>query len=259
MTHTRFRNLPWIVTALALGLSSVALAGGFADPIETAHKADVWRANPAIQTDITVEFGGTQMIDGTLLTDVAGGHVRIDLENGTSFVFDGSTAWTSPADSEVQGGRFHVLTWSYFLLAPLKLQDDGTHLEDLGKQPYRDGKKLPAARLTFGDNVGDTPDDWYVLYRDRQDRLVSMAYIVTFGKDTAAAEKEPHAITYESFEVVDGAPVPVHWKFWNWTAEGGIHGDPIGEVKLSNPRFVTPAADAFTAGKDAREEALPGR
>lgn len=250
-----------LLAVLILGLlvSGSALAGNsFADAIEKVHGKNALQKQQALQADITVQFGGNTMVDGTLTSDIYGGKVRIDLKNGTSFIFDGQDAWTSPADSTVQGGRFHVLTWSYFLLAPFKLQDDGSQLKDLGPRPYRDGKSLPAARLTFGAGVGDSPDDWYVVYRNRDNQLESMAYIVTFGTDVAKAEKEPHAVTYHAPVTVDGVTFSSQWSFWNWSEDQGVHGDAIGRVELSNIQFVKPQADTFKAPEDSRPEAVPG-
>ena len=118
---------------------------------------------------------------------------------------------------------------------------------------------MPAARLTFDSGVGDTPDDWYVVYRDAEtNRLAGMAYIVTFGKDKSAAEAEPHAITYHDFEEVEGVMIPTRWQFWNWTQEEGIVGEPIGKVQLANPRFGWPRAEAFATPEGAAAQPLPG-
>lgn len=253
-------RLTLILAAAVLAASSPAaaqFAEVFAGPIEKAHGIDAWRSKSAVAADITVAFGGQTVLDGTLVMDPSGGHVRIELEGGAVMGYDEGDAWVSPADAEVPNPRFHVLTWPYFLAAPMKLRDPGTHLEDLGTRPFRDGRQLPAARLTFGDGVGDTPDDWYVVYRGENGRLVSMAYIVTYGKSVAEAEEEPHAVTYEDFEEVEGVAVAHRWQFFNWSEAGGIAGDPIGKVTLANVRFVEPAADAFTRPADARSADLP--
>ena len=244
-----------ILTAAVLAASS--FAAEFAVPIEEAHGIDAWRSKSAVSAEIRVTFGGNLMIDGTLLMDPSGGHVRMELEGGTVLGYDDGDAWVAPAEAEIQGARFHVLTWPYFLAAPMKLRDPGSRLEDLGKRPFRDGRERPAAKLTFGDGVGDTPDDWYVVYRDDQNRLVSMAYIVTFGKSVEEAEEEPHAISYSEFKEIDGVVISHRWQFWNWNEADGIVGDAIGEATLENVSFVEPAADAFTRPADARSAELP--
>ena len=256
-------NRPLFVLVAALLLLSVpALAGGpfaadYAGPIEKAHGLDAWNAQSAFESGITVHFGGQKALDGKLITDPPGGKIRLEAVDGTVVVLNPEGVFQSPADSAFQGARFHILTWPYFIAAPMKLRDPGTHLKDLGKLPLNDGEKMPAARLTFDDGVGDTPDDWYVLYRDGKNRLAGMAYIVTFGKDLEAAEKEPHAITYHDFQDVDGVAVPTRWQFWNWSQEKGIEGDPIGEVELRDPRFVQPGPDTFATPAGANEVPAP--
>lgn len=186
------------------------------------------------------------------------GEARLDLADGTVAVFDGERAWVSPAGAEFPQARFHLLTWPYFLAAPFKLRDPGAHLEDLGTRPL-DGAEHPAARLTFDPGVGDSPDDWYVVYRDpSSDRLAAMAYVVTYGGRSAEeAGAEPHAITYHDLQQVDGATLPTTWRMWHWSEEEGVHGDPIGEVVLTDLAFVTPPGDAFERPADAQEDPLP--
>lgn len=251
--------LVFTLLALFASLAVPTFAESFVAPIEKAHGGAAWDAQSVLQADIVVEFGGNTMIDGTMWTDTPVGQTRFELEDGTVLVFDGETAWTSPADSAFQGTRFHVLTWPYFLAAPMKLDDPGTHLETLGELPFTGGEKVPAAKLTFSDGVGDSPDDWYILYRDPETHhLVGMAYIVTFGTPVEKAEEEPHAIVYAEPVTVDGVTLFTDWTFYNWSEEKGVFGDPIGHVTVENPRFVDAPSSAFTRPDDAREEPAPG-
>ena len=258
----RSRALVALVVSLslltALGAEADHDGSNFAASIEAAHGGEAWNAKQAITADIVVNFGGNRMLAGSMTTDTPVARTRFELEDGTRLVFDGEMAWTSPADSTFQGTRFHVLTWPYFLAAPMKLDDPGAHLESLGKKPWRDGQQLEAARLTFGEGVGDSPDDWYIVYRDAENRLAGMAYIVTFGKSKDEAEKEPHAITYHDFQEIDGVAVATTWKFWNWSEAKGIEGDSIGDVSLSNIRFTKAKRRTFKQPKDARPEPAPG-
>ena len=229
----------------------------FAGGIEKAHAADAWRAQRALAADLVVKLGGKTMLAGSLQFETIGGRSRIDLIDGTSFVFDGKDAWTSPATSTKPMGRFHVLTWPYFVAVPYKLRDRGTNLVELGGKSL-DGRSYWAGKLTFRPGVGDTPDDWYVVYADfTSNRLYALAYIITYGKAAAEAQKKPHAITYHDFVDVDGVPIATGWRFWHWDDRQGITGEPIGRAQLTNVRFVVPAADAFTRPVDARREELP--
>ena len=252
MNDSRF-----LFVCLSLFVCASVNAGDFADSIETAHGKRAWYAQQAVQAKVKVTFGGTTMIDGTMLFTPSVGRARIDQADGTSIVFDGSRAWVSPASSPLEMARFHVLTWPYFLAAPFKLNDPGTNLEPLGELPLQDTAH-GAARLSFDPGTGDAPDDWYILYRDPDnDRLAAMAYIVTYGKPVAQVREEPHAIVYEDFDTIDGVTVSTTWRFYHWSREKGPHGDPIGHVTLENVEFVKPGDQAFAKPEDAREDRLP--
>ncbi len=215
--------------------------------VYTAHGGWRWGRNHCIQADIQLNFGGQVRLVAKLLTDKDAGKVRLTLNDGTILVYDGTNVWMSPANAPVDRPRFDALTWSYFLAAPFKLGDKGTHLKNLGAQPFIAGQSLPAAKLTFNPGVGDSPDDWYIIYVDPNSRwLRGMAYIVTYGKSLEKAEENPHAITYDNYVSVNGVYLPRTWNFWNWSQEQGITGNPIGSALLSNIQMVQPAANSFT-------------
>lgn len=225
--------------------------------VEKSHRADLWRAWPAFESEITVHFGGREMLNGKVLFDTPVGRSRLELADGTTAVYDGNEAWVAPADAEFPMARFHLLTWPYFVAVPAKLRDPGAHVMLQGRTTVH-GHAQDTARLTFEAGVGDAPDDWYLLYVNAETRVLeAMAYIVTYGRPVDEAEKEPHAITYHDFQRVDGVPIPMRWRFHDWSAADGIHGDPLGEVTLRNPRFVSPAPDAFAKPSGAVPAPLP--
>ncbi|MDA8018707.1 MAG: hypothetical protein MPN21_14795 [Thermoanaerobaculia bacterium] len=262
-TSAAHPRLHFGLVGLALALvAALPASADWVGKIESAHNKETYSQQGALTADLVVEFGGSTLIDGRLVMDTPGGKTRIELTGGehagSVMGFDGSEAWLAPADSAFRGARFHVLTWSYFLAAPMKLSDAGTHVQPQGELPFLDGTKLAAAKLTFGDGVGDSPDDWYLLYRDRDTkRLAGMAYIVTFGKSQEKAEEEPHAIVYSGWEEVNGVWLSTEWTFYDWTREKGVFGDPVGHVKLRNLRFVQFSADAFKAPEGAKAQPAP--
>lgn len=228
-----------------------------AQRIEQAHGIDALRDQPAVQGDLVVEFGGNRMLDGVMTFTPNGGQVRIEDRKGPVMVFDGRKAWIAPADSEFKQARFHLLTWPYFALAPFKLRDPGANLTDPGPMKLNE-RDVPALKLTFGPGVGDTPDDWYILYPEPEtDRLKAVAYIVTYGTPLSEAEKQPHAVVYDDFVNVEGVTFPQTWGFYNWSADPGPHGEPIGRASFNNIRFVTPEAQTFQKPEGAREDVLP--
>jgi len=93
------------------------------------------------------------------------------------------------------------------------------------------------AKLTFEKGTGDAPDDWYIVYKNpKTNVLEGAAYIVSFGKGVEEAEKEPHAIKFNDFTIVEGIPLATNWTFHLWTDVDG-YGGQIGEVKLKNIKF----------------------
>ena len=88
-------------------------------------------------------------------------------------------------------------------MLPFKLDDAGTTLRPMDEAALdaRDDAAMRRAKLTFGTGVGDSPDDWYILYLNDDDTLAAAAYTVTYGKTVAEAEADPHAIVYNN--VVD--------------------------------------------------------
>lgn len=232
----------------------------FADSIGTAHGIEAYQSQQAVRADISVTFGGKVMLKGVMTFDTPVGRSRIEAEDGTVMVFDGKDAWVTPTDAPVPPGmaRFSLLTWPYFVAAPFKLADPGTLIADAGNKPLDAHRILPAGKLTFGADVGDTPDDWYMVYRDRDtDCLAAMAYIVTYGKTTHDAEKQPHIVIYEAYELADGVTLPTRLIFWNWESGTGKVGEQLGSLELTNLRFIELDESDFTQPDGARIDALP--
>lgn len=231
-------------------------AVAFAEPIEEAQGAAVWYAQPAFAAEIELVFGGQRVFAGTMWTTPEVGRARLEIEDGSVAIFDGERAWVAPEGSTFENARFHVLTWPYFLALPMKLRDPGTRLEP-GDPQDLGGERYDTARLTFSSGVGDSPDDWYVLYRDLEThRLAAARFIVTYGKSKDAAEKHPEVIFYDDWTDVDGVSIPTHWTIHAYGVDGV--GDLLAEITLENPRFATPPEGAFDKPEGAKEAPMPG-
>jgi hypothetical protein len=227
--------------------------------IETAHHAETYASQEAIQADFELSgFGGLE-VSGTMWFTPSMGKVRMEIGDDILLIYDGETAWQSPADAEVPGppARFHVLTWPYFVAAPYKLNDPGTQHESVWVHSAKENPR-GGLRVTFDAGVGDTPDDWYIAMPDEQGRLGALAYIVTYGKDQETAEKQPSVILYSDFEEVQDVPFATTWTFHYWNQDEGVQGEPKGQGSLSNIKFVIPPVDAFVKPEDAVEAKAPG-
>ncbi|MGB5927551.1 MAG: hypothetical protein WBH03_05225, partial [Cyclobacteriaceae bacterium] len=106
--------------------------------------------------------------------------------------------------------------------------------------------------------TGDSPDDWYIIYKEPDtDKLKAMSYIVTYGNTVEKASEAPHVIVYDDYQEVDGTMLARSWKFYNWSEEKGIQGDSIGYVTVSNLSFTEVADSLFTEPTGAREDKMP--
>ena len=144
----------------------------------------------------------------------------------------------------------HFFSWTYFFAFPHKLSDPGTSWSATSELKWGEAN-AETAKLTFGSGIGDSPDDWYVVYKEPETNLLAgAAYIVTFGKGVAKAEKDPHAVKYNKYTVVDGVQVPTSFTINNWNKEDG-YLDELGQVEISNVKFVDPSDQLFSKPENA--------
>ncbi len=243
----------------ACGSTPVAVEpSGFAAEIAAAHGAASLYDMPPLHAHVSVTAGGAEVLDADMVFDAASGRVRLEADDGRVAVFDGTDAWAvGVPPEELPVVRFHLLTWSYFVAAPWKLGDPGSSLGPVERRELR-GAAQDAALLTFADGVGDTPDDWYVVYADPDSRLLTaLAYIVTFAASVAEAEVDPHAATYDGLVDVDGLRVPAELTIWSWREDQGLTGDPLGQCAFTELRFAAAADDAFAPPPGAQRIDAP--
>ncbi|MEM7681687.1 MAG: DUF6503 family protein [Planctomycetota bacterium] len=222
----------------------VAFASMFVTQVEDAHQTEAYYAASAWQADLAVDFPGAFELGAEMTFSPSMDKARMDLADGTVVVWDGQDCWVAPAEAANPMMRFHVLTWPYFLALPHKLDDPGTHLEDIGEVAASEDAAYPAAKLTFGDGVGDAPDDWYYVLANDAGVVQAAVYIVTYGADADEAAKKPSIIHYRDYQAVDGVPVPHAWAFGYWDKQKGLV-DQKGSAALSNVAAVDPAEGFF--------------
>lgn len=230
---------------------TVAVVDSIVNLIEKAHKKESFASKAAIQFDLQLTFGGKSKFDGTIIMTSNGDKIKMQ-NNTTTMIWDGKKAMITPDTANEKGARFALFTWSYFFAAPYKLSDPGTNHEYLGKQPLN-GTSFETTKLTFGDNVGDSPNDWYMIYKDNETNLLAaMSYIVTAGGTSQeVAEEDPHAITYEAYTEIEGFLIATVWNFWTWNKEGEMQ-KLLGNANLSNIKFVELTEDLFKANNSSK-------
>ncbi|MEM9753378.1 MAG: hypothetical protein AAF916_08325 [Planctomycetota bacterium] len=249
--------------ACAAGDATKANANPLVAGIESAHNKPAYDAMGAagkiVQAEFDVDFGGGDLMAGTMWFDTQVGKVRMELDNDTVVVFDGTACWVSADAPEIgKGYRFHALTWPYFLAAPFKLSDPGVTHTEMSDVPLTATTSTDATRMTFGDGVGDAPDDWYIVFPNPDEgSLAALAYIVTYDMAAAYAEAKPSIVFYTGPVNEGGAVFATELIFHFWDEAQGVQGEPKGKMAVSRVQFVDPPADAFTKFEGAVEAPLP--
>jgi len=233
------------------GNGAVSPAVAFAQNIEDAHNKQAWDAKKAVSFDINLVFGGKQTLDATISSRTNSTGVRVDNKDGSKLIYNGKDVFLSPANADDKRARFNMFTWNYFFSIPFKLTDSGTNWELLDSLQI-DGTPYATGKLTFGEQIGDAPDDWYVVYQQPESGLLhAAAYIVTLGKTREKAEENPHVIVYHDYKKVDGISVATKWTFHNWDKENGI-GEQLGEATISNIKFSDAKDELFVQPENSK-------
>lgn len=263
------KTIQHLVVALSLGLTSLVNAAHASESIEPkvealvdatqeAHGLRAWWGKEVAVADVEIKFGENAVVDGTFTFEAHGPRSRYDRKDGVSIIFDGKTAWVSPADAVAPKGRFHVLTWPWFIMAPFKMKGDGINLSDL-QHVEVGGEAYDTVFQTFGADMGDTPDDWYRFYIDPKTKHIDgMSYIVTYGKDLETANEQPSILKYFDYVDVDGVQISTRYTLWLWNAESHskVGETPKATGVVSNVHFTTIKQADFSVPAGARELTL---
>lgn len=157
--------------------------------------------------------------------------------------------------------RFYMWTPFYFFGMPFVFADPGAKQEPLGRKEFQ-GREFEVVKITYASGTGDSPDDFYIAYIDRDSRRLKLAvYIVTYPslrKGKALKELEQHAIVFEEWQEANGLTVPKSAAYFDWKNET-LAGDALGRLRFENVQFATaqPDASKFTRPADAVVAPVP--
>lgn len=231
-------------------------ASNFVEQIKKAQNASQFCTQKAVSFDIeTTINGASTTVNLTTLTN--SGKMRLQYADGKTVVFDGKKMWLNAADPNAyRQSRFDIFMWQYFFMAPFKMDDAGTNWQSMSDKII-DNNEYARAKLTFRNGTGDTPNDWYIVHRNKAtDFLAAMAYIVTFGnKPIAEAEKRANGITYDDFTTIENVSFATTWRFSKWSEQRGFY-EPKGVAKIKNIHFLKPTVDTFAPPSGSKEIAL---
>ncbi len=173
------------------------------------------------------------------------------------FGWDGETAWVQPPDAELTTNpRFWSLTPYYFVGIPFVLADPGVRLELDGELDV-EGRRYVRVRATFGDGVGDAPDDWYSVLIDRETfRVGGVIYVVSYpGFFPDGGTTEPKLMMYDGEQTIDGITLPTSFRTFPWPDEPNGESEPTAEEHLVTRTTLTEVS--FAPGTPAAAFDVP--
>jgi hypothetical protein len=175
------------------------------------------------------------------LVDLSSRKVLITTDSTFTMGFDGQDVWVSPNLATYPGSSptfYHNLVF-YFFSLPFVVADPGVNYTALPDITF-DGVAHSRISISFGDNVGESPDDQYILWFRKSDHLLSMInYSVTYF-DAANASKF-NAMVYDEWQTVNGLKVPKKWTSYKW--ENDSLGEKRGATLITDVSFQEGAPD----------------
>jgi hypothetical protein len=228
MKALRYEKL--ILSALILALTLGFLNPLCASPNEGSDKIiaamisahggmQKWKSAPTVSfEDQFLQAGAPKPMTSHVTVEQGRRRAYLDFpESNARIAWDGKEAWSENWKAPIPP-RFLALLNYYFLNLPWLTSDRGVHLSEPGKAKlWEDPTEYITVKMTFGAEVGDTPDDYYVLYIDpKTQRLKACEYIATYASVVPPGTKPtPHILVYENFETIDGLVVPTRYSIYD--------------------------------------------
>ena len=225
------KHAPSICLAIAIAFSSTSgqAATGPVESVSLIHRMseahgglERWRRAPSVSwVDVWSSAGGEPGPASSIVVEQGRRRATIDIgeegEDQMHMAWDGEKAWSQNWNAPYPP-RFYALLNYYFLNMPWVVHDPGVVLSEPGAaQLWNDPVEYKTIRVTYEADVGDTPDDYYVLYvHPETDRLHAVEYIVTYESilPEGMEHTPPHILIYEEFEEVDGLLVPTRFTIY---------------------------------------------
>ena len=170
---------------------------------------------------------------------------KMAVDTSRQFGWDGSRAWALPNPSEIPfDARFWALTPYYFVGIPFVLGDEGVHLEGLGKDSLN-GTTFDLFKVTFGEGVGDAPDDFYIIYlRTDSGKVAAYRYVVSYPAYFPDGGHTPEKImVLEGEQEVSRILFPEEYQTFMW--EDQQKGSYVTNISLSDLAFLPDLPQAY--------------
>ncbi|WP_420576467.1 DUF6503 family protein [Ekhidna sp.] len=183
------------------------------------------------------------------ITNLRNRKILVESPNQT-IGFDGTDVWVSPDSMDASRARFYHNLFFYFYSMPFVVGDPGAFYEDVEPRELK-GKTLNGIKISYGENVGDAPDDNYILWYDPEtNKMEWLMYTVTYN--SGEPSNSYNLIKYDRWGEVNGLLLPkaIQWHQF----ENDSVGEMRDEVLFENIEITQepPADSLFVMPKDAQ-------
>ena len=168
------------------------------------------------------------------------------------FGWTGELAWVLPPGTELPvNARFWALTPYYFVGVPFVFADPGITLALASEETFED-RVYDRVRVTYGQGVGDAPDDYYIVLIDRETRRVGgVRYIVTYpGFFPDGGHSPEKLMVYDGAQVVDGITFPETFRTFTLD-EAGAPSTLVTHSTMADVAFVPHDPGAYAVPEQA--------
>lgn len=155
--------------------------------------------------------------------------------------YDGKRVWLKKLDTTSfrSNPRFYYNLMSYFYAMPFIVGDDGINYAE-APVLEADGKEYPGVLISYGDGVGESPEDEYIVYYDPETKQMTwLAYTVTFFSKEKS--KKFSLIKYGDWEAIHGVVLPTTLQ-WHVFEDGEV-GDIRNQMTFANAKLQKEAFD----------------
>jgi hypothetical protein len=223
----------------------------FIQPIEDNLEAhgglELWNSFNSLTFERPTDSGPVKHI-----IDLKSRNETISKDTTYSVGYLDNKTWVLPDSSAFINARFYKNLHFYFFALPFMAADSGVIHEYLGQKKFN-GKLYDIVKFSYGENVGDSPEDRYILYINFETKVLDMInYSVTYF-DQSRGEKY-NAIIYEEWQTINGLLLPKSFSGYKW--ENDTIGDKRYNAIFNNVNFdrTSLSTDMFEAPKDAYVE-----
>ena len=133
---------------------------------------------------------------------------------------------------------------------PFVVGDPGVSYEDMEQRELK-GKTYNGIKISYGEGVGDAPDDNYIIWYDPQtNKMEWLMYTVTYGNNEP--NEQYRLIKYDQWSDFEELLLPTKIQWYQY--EEDSVGDVAGEVAFENIKLskLVPNQDLFEMPEGAQ-------